>query len=143
MEKLENALLKINEFFSTKPEILSAYLFGSYLKGTATKFSDIDIAVLIDKEILIPQGYNYMLELQNIVSEKFKEFNFEIIPTPYMSYPLRFTAPLFGKVIYCKDHKKRLQEEKRLEMDYEELKDLYEMRYKAMIERVKKRLGVN
>ncbi|MBU1104859.1 nucleotidyltransferase domain-containing protein [Candidatus Parcubacteria bacterium] len=143
MKDITNALEKLSNAFSKRPEILAGYLFGSYLKGTAVSTSDIDIAVLLDKDVFNPKSYQYMLELQNEVSKNIVDFKTEIIPTTYMSYPLRFTAPLLGKVIYCKDQAKRLREEKKLEIDYEELKELYDMRHKIIMERVKSRVMAN
>ena len=42
----------LEEYFSTKPEVLCVYLFGSAAKGKENVHSDIDIAVLYDDSIL-------------------------------------------------------------------------------------------
>lgn len=49
MEELETSLRAIVDWAESEPRIKKAYLFGSYLKGTATPSSDLDIAVEIHK----------------------------------------------------------------------------------------------
>src|SRR5665648_753996 len=39
----------IKEIVKLHPEIVAAYLYGSYAKGTQTKVSDVDIALLLDE----------------------------------------------------------------------------------------------
>ncbi|RZD17592.1 MAG: nucleotidyltransferase domain-containing protein [Candidatus Acididesulfobacter diazotrophicus] len=39
----------INELKKHNIDLVSVYLFGSYAKGTATEFSDIDLAIIVNK----------------------------------------------------------------------------------------------
>jgi predicted nucleotidyltransferase len=65
-EKL--ALLK--NYFITKP-VLKAYLFGSYAKGEADSFSDIDILVDLDHSERIGLKFIQMqIELQEMLNRK-------------------------------------------------------------------------
>ena len=46
-----NRLNKIlTDFFKLQPEIVAAYLYGSYAKGTSRPQSDIDLAILLDNK---------------------------------------------------------------------------------------------
>ena len=47
---------KIAEYFSAKEEVIAVYLFGSYAKGREKKRSDIDLAILLDRNVLSRQG---------------------------------------------------------------------------------------
>lgn len=41
---------KVTRYFEGRPEVLAAYLFGSYARGHARPSSDIDIGVLVKHE---------------------------------------------------------------------------------------------
>lgn len=43
----------VRAFFQHDPEVLAVYLFGSFARGTAGPGSDVDVAVLLDRE---PEG---------------------------------------------------------------------------------------
>lgn len=46
---------QVRSYFEDKPEIVAVYIFGSHAKGTERKDSDVDLAVLIDNELLCKQ----------------------------------------------------------------------------------------
>jgi predicted nucleotidyltransferase len=45
------------------PEILEAYLFGSYARGEAQPHSDVDIAVYVDRSRMPPAPFGYAATL--------------------------------------------------------------------------------
>ena len=53
----------LRERLERRPEILEAYLFGSYARGEAMPHSDIDIAVYVDRERLPPAPWGYAAEI--------------------------------------------------------------------------------
>lgn len=66
--KKEDLIDKISSFFASgHKEIVSAYIFGSFLLEKA--FSDIDIAILLKKNVAQPLQFELMLErkLEKIV----------------------------------------------------------------------------
>lgn len=64
MARLPDAVLDtIRERLERRPEILEAYLFGSQARGEAMAHSDIDIAVYVDRERLLPAPWGYAAEL--------------------------------------------------------------------------------
>ena len=48
---------KLKEYFNKRQEIAFAFLFGSQARGTATKLSDVDIAVYFYPETRYPIEY--------------------------------------------------------------------------------------
>ena len=46
---------QIKIYFENKPEVAAVYIFGSKAKGTEREKSDIDLAVLIDNDLLNKQ----------------------------------------------------------------------------------------
>ncbi|HEY3347583.1 MAG TPA: nucleotidyltransferase domain-containing protein [Nitrospirota bacterium] len=53
-EKIAEAL---KEYFAARPEVLFAYLFGSFAKGTQNKLSDVDVAVYLDESAVPRKGF--------------------------------------------------------------------------------------
>ena len=142
MEKsLEKALEKIKKVLEKRPEVLAGYLYGSHAKGYAKEGSDIDVAVVLNPTFPKPESYTYMFDLEDEVNTSVPEFKIEVIPTIEMSYPLNFTAPLFGRLIYSRDDKLRVERELRLQNDFEDLRGFYDIRYRSILEDVKRRLN--
>lgn len=52
---------KAADFFSSRPEILFAFFFGSLAQGEGTPLSDLDFAVYVDE--VAPQGLDFRSEL--------------------------------------------------------------------------------
>ncbi|MEW6739268.1 MAG: nucleotidyltransferase domain-containing protein [Nitrospirota bacterium] len=50
-------LKTLKNYFQNRPDVAFAFLFGSYAKGTATKLSDVDIAVYFYPEKRHPVEY--------------------------------------------------------------------------------------
>jgi predicted nucleotidyltransferase len=50
----------LREFFAVRPEVRLAYLFGSVAKDRVGVLSDVDVAVLVDRETLArSEGFDY------------------------------------------------------------------------------------
>lgn len=49
--RLEEISLRLEIFFSARPEVISAYVFGSVARGAAGPLSDLDLAVLVSDEV--------------------------------------------------------------------------------------------
>lgn len=54
---------RIASVLEPRPEVLEAYLFGSYARGVAQSHSDIDIAVYIDKTAIKKSAFGYRAQL--------------------------------------------------------------------------------
>ena len=55
---------ELTEYFSSKDNVILAYLFGSTVRGDAGRLSDVDIGVLLDEKI--PKKDRFDLELKLI-----------------------------------------------------------------------------
>lgn len=140
-KKLEQALGKIRKVLEKRPEVLAAYLYGSHAKGYAREGSDVDVAIMMSPGFSKPNSYSYMFDLEDAVNKAVPEYKAEVIPTLEMSYPLNFTAVLFGKLIYSRDDRLRVLEEMRLSREFEDLQKFYEIRHQSIMEDVKIRLN--
>jgi len=98
---------RLQPFFTDKPEIAFAYLFGSVAKGNAGRLSDIDIAIFLDPMRLVrDSGYGYQselsVELQSILSGQV-----DLVILNDASTILRFQVLKNGVLIYCRSEKQR------------------------------------
>ncbi len=62
-------IIILQNFFINQP-IQKAFLFGSYSRGEATKQSDIDILVELDKEVGLFQFANIQLLLEELLEKQ-------------------------------------------------------------------------
>jgi predicted nucleotidyltransferase len=90
-------------------DILFAYLFGSYAKGTQNEKSDIDIAVyLIDEEILEKYPLytsRLAIRIENILDKK--KVDVRILNGSTLRF--RNQVLMHGKLLHSKDEKKRIE----------------------------------
>ena len=47
----DELIIKIDEYFRSRPEVAAAYLFGSYAADTQKPESDVDIGILFYHEL--------------------------------------------------------------------------------------------
>ncbi|MCL0074893.1 nucleotidyltransferase domain-containing protein [Thermodesulfovibrionales bacterium] len=83
----------INELRKRNIEVVAAYLFGSYAKGRATEWSDIDVAILTKKSI--GDSFDFKFLLMKIA----REINFDIEPHPYLVDEFNEDNPFAAEVI--------------------------------------------
>lgn len=83
----------INELRKRNIEVVAAYLFGSYAKGRATEWSDIDVAILTKK--FIGDSFDFKFLLMKIA----REINFDIEPHPYLVDEFNEDNPFAAEVI--------------------------------------------
>jgi predicted nucleotidyltransferase len=60
----------LTQFFASpdRPDVLAAYLFGSHARGAAHSGSDVDVAILFDRQLL-PSGRDRATRAQALASE--------------------------------------------------------------------------
>lgn len=102
-ESQKNRLLSLlKKELSANPNIVFAYLFGSFIDKESENFRDIDIALyLTDK---FPQGkfLDYSLELSLELESKIKKYPLDIVILNDAPLTLCFQATQ-GMLLFCKD----------------------------------------
>lgn len=91
-------------------EVLIAYLFGSYAKGTQDEKSDIDIAVYLKDESILERDPLYPSRLA-IKIEKALDKKKAVDVRILNGSTLRFRSQVlrFGNLLHSKDEKKRIE----------------------------------
>lgn len=97
---MNKSILIIKKELSNYNEIVACYLFGSYAKGEQKKTSDIDIAILLNKNFKIPKFY--LSEISNILEKKIKkEIHISILKEEdiiFTNQVLKYGKKLFSKI---------------------------------------------
>lgn len=102
----------LEEYFQKKhPEIELAYIFGSIAQERANVLSDIDIAIILDKEQINERlyRYGYKAEILTDLIKLLKTDNVDLVILNEANSLLRHRVLYSGKLIYSKNEKKRIQ----------------------------------
>lgn len=73
--------------------VLGAYLFGSYVKGRADEWSDIDLAILTDR--FIGDSFDFRFILSKIA----RDIAPDIEPHPYLASDFNESNPIAAEII--------------------------------------------
>lgn len=121
MEQIINVLEK-------EPEVLFAYLFGSYAKGIQDKTSDIDVAIYLKDVNVLERNPLYpsklAIKIEKALVEK-KTVDVSVLN----GSTLRFRSQVlrYGKLLHSKDEKKRIEFETSSLTQYYDFKPHLEM----------------
>lgn len=121
MEQIINVLEK-------QPEVLFAYLFGSYAKGIQDKTSDIDVAIYLKDVNVLERNPLYpsklAIKIEKALAEK-KAVDVSVLN----GSTLRFRSQVlrYGKLLHSKDEKKRIEFETSSLTQYYDFKPHLEM----------------
>lgn len=118
----------IIKVLAEESDILFAFLFGSYAKGTQDDKSDIDIAVYLKDESILERVPLYpsrlAIKIEKVLDKK-KTVDVRILN----GSTLRFRSQVlrFGKLLHSKDEKKRIEFETSSLLQYYDFKPHLEM----------------
>lgn len=83
----------IEELKKKNIDIKGAYLFGSYAKGNASEWSDIDLAVITNKFIGDSMDFRFLL------MKVARDIDFNIEPHPYLAEDFNTDNPFVAEII--------------------------------------------
>lgn len=122
-----------------EPEVLFAYLFGSYAKGTQDKKSDIDVAIYLRDTCLLETDPLYpsrlAIKIEKGLDEK-KTVDVRVLNDSTMRFKSQVLR--YGKLLHSRDEKKRIEFETSSLAHYYDFKPFLEMYDAAR----KARLGI-
>ncbi len=123
------------DFFSQRPEVSAAYLFGSQAKGTATEDSDVDVAVLLDPAFDLETHFAYRLE-QMVALESACRRPVDVVILNRASLVLRNQVLKYGLRVYEKDHRQRITFETQSRLAYYDFKPTLDMLREALARQI-------
>lgn len=83
----------IDVLISRNIHVLGAYLFGSYVKGRADEWSDIDLAILTDK--FMGDSFDFRFMLAKIA----RSIDPDIEPHPYLASEFNESNPIAVEIM--------------------------------------------
>lgn len=107
MDEIKNIL---NKYFQKHTEVEVAYIFGSFARGKINPLSDIDIAIIIDREQINEKAYRYGYKagiLADLI-KLLKKNDIDLVILNEANALLKHRVLYFGKLIFVKNEKKRI-----------------------------------
>ncbi|AVX19825.1 hypothetical protein SAMN02745885_00168 [Carboxydocella sporoproducens DSM 16521] len=130
---------KLGRYLAAKPNILFAFLFGSWARGDAREDSDVDIAVYLkDRDYDILEYLDWKRDLEEICG---RTVDLAILneATPLLKYQVY----LDGVLLFSKDDILASNFLVRALFEYEDIRPYLELTYKRMIERIRQEVKGN
>lgn len=94
---------RLREILASRPEILFAFLFGSFARGRANNLSDVDVALYVDQDRMPPSGpYGYTSDLIVELRRQLKR-EVDVIILNEAPLILRFHVLQEGKLLFCRE----------------------------------------
>lgn len=117
----------IIELLEKEHDVLFAYLFGSYAKGTQHKKSDIDIAIYLKDVSLLKKDPLYPSRLAIKIEKALGKKLVDVRVLNDSTLRFRNQVIRYGKLLCSKDEKKRIGFETSSLASYYDFKPLLEM----------------
>jgi predicted nucleotidyltransferase len=131
----QEVIKKIGEVISGFDDVDIAYIFGSFLERE--KFNDIDIALVLSKELDPYERFKYTMEIARELEKNIKpRFEFDVKILNYSTVEFQHEVLKKGKVVFGKAENKRIEYESRLLSTYLDFKGMYEFLDKKFLARI-------
>jgi predicted nucleotidyltransferase len=116
LDKHKDAL---ERYFASLREVVLAYLFGSHARGQAWAHSDVDVAVLLEDDD----------------GDRCFDVRLEVNQAPPA---LRYAVLRDGILLFCRDHRARIEFHLRTVNEYLDFKPILERHERAILEKARK-----
>jgi predicted nucleotidyltransferase len=135
MNQKEEIQNKLKSLFKQEKEVLFAYLFGSAAIGKGFNFkSDVDLAVYLDEK-KVKDTFQKRLRLMSETEKVLKRETEVVILNDINSVFFKFVIIKEGKLIFERNHEKRVDFELKTIQDYFDFELFIEKYNKAYLER--------
>jgi len=138
LKKREDLIKEIKSLLLPRKEIMLAYLYGSSVKGTSRPYSDVDIAILLDKNMSVEEGpYGYRAELLAILMKALRINRIDLTILNDAPPFLKFQVIRYGRVILIRSEAKRINFHVETIAKYNDVKRLMDTHYQYLSKRLK------
>lgn len=120
-----------------KEGVVLAYLFGSQVSGFTHRESDVDIAVLLKKEIEPQKYFDKSLKLERLFKEIYPQKERQVTILNEASSFLKHEVIKNSELIFCADEKERIKFHMDTIHSYEDTRPLREIQYFYLKKRIK------
>ncbi|WPX08429.1 type VII toxin-antitoxin system MntA family adenylyltransferase antitoxin [Anaerocellum danielii] len=134
IDHAKKAIGDLETFFSVfGDKVVASYLFGSFALGTYTPLSDIDIAVLFDKDL----SKKIMEELENEILDglmkMFKTDEVDLVVLNSAPLSVRYGVLKTAKIVYCSNIEKTVDFQTEVISKYLDIEPYREEFYKEFL----------
>jgi predicted nucleotidyltransferase len=129
---------ELNRFFARQPDVILAYLFGSYGTGQAWAKSDLDIGVLFDESISSSQRFKLALRYGAQIERTIQtglEVDVRVLNTAPVEFLMQVIKP--RQCLFARSEMDRIRFEARVTSTYCDFKPILDQYYSYMLERIK------
>ncbi len=125
-------------YFSSQPDLVLAYLFGSYGRGQAGPLSDVDVAVLLagdpDNGACLDRRMDLVWDLTGVLHFD----DVDVVVLNQAPPALRYRVLRDGKLLFCGDDDARIMFYLRTVNEYLDFKPVLERHERAIFERARR-----
>lgn len=122
---------KIRAYFSSDPNVLAVYLFGSHAKGKARTGSDIDLALLLKEKPVYDYRLKVMTELANLLGTEV-----DVLVLDQIGILMQRQVLKYGIVLFERDRRARIAFEIRSRKIYFDFLPAHRLYVAKMVERL-------
>src|SRR3990172_6782562 len=105
----ENTLRAAAQVFTGRPEVILAYLFGSYARGRPSPISDVDFAVLLSEAIPREAYLEYQIALIQGLTRIFRSDEVQVVILNQAPPLLAYAVIVHGRELLCRDAPARVR----------------------------------
>ncbi len=134
---MDSLVEKVSGFFDKYPEVKVAYVFGSQAKGTASKLSDVDIAVLLDEKVDPSERLELQLRLISDLMRLLGRDDVDVAVLNDASLALAHQVLKYGQLIHCADERARFKFTYETYRDYLDTAYLRRVQWEYLRRRIK------
>lgn len=102
---IEKKIPSLTREFKKRRYINCLYLFGSRAKGTVKPLSDIDIGVILNKNVSRSKATDFKLELLSKAAKILGTDEIDLVVLNEAPPDLTFNILRDGKILFCRDRK--------------------------------------
>ncbi|WP_461207152.1 type VII toxin-antitoxin system MntA family adenylyltransferase antitoxin [Clostridium sp. DL1XJH146] len=134
------SLIQTNiEFLLESYDIKLIYIFGSYAKGNNNSNSDLDIAILLDRDFNPLDKLSLISEFTSI----FKRDDIDLVILNSANPVLRHQVIKHGKIVYVEDENIKVNFEVRVLKEYMDMEPFRRVQTKSVEDWIEKSIGVD
>jgi predicted nucleotidyltransferase len=134
LENLEQFQPALNEIFE-RYDVALAYLYGSQARELAGPLSDVDVAVLFDRDVPQEARFQRALRLMEELGSLLRRNDVHVVDLAEASPLLRHRVYYDGKLVHCADNAQRVRFATATLRDYVDTEPLRRIKRRYVLQR--------
>jgi hypothetical protein len=131
---------RLKQFFTAKPEVALAYVYGSFLRRE--DWRDLDVAVLIERAAEGPEidpfrrGLRLAAELEEFLGRPYREVDLRVLNGDSLAF--QYEVIKTGELLVSRDEQTRILYESRLIIEYLDFAPTLALYERALLEDIRR-----